>query len=64
MPKNLRGIRETIEKIKLLDPQLLSTVYSKEFMIKQLYYHKKWWDNLSDYEKHKIMKIIEENESA
>lgn len=57
-------LNRIIEKIKLLDPQPLSIVYSKEFMVEQLYYHAKWWNGLSEYEKHKIMKILEENGSA
>lgn len=60
MTKNLNRI---IEKIELLDPKQLSVLHSKEFMIEQLYYHTKWWNNLSEHEKHKIMKILEENES-
>ena len=56
-------LNRIIEKIKLLNPQSLSVMHSKEFMVEQLYYHKKWWDNLSDYKKHEIMKIIEENQS-
>lgn len=60
MPKKLRGI---IEKIKLLDPKLLTTECSEEIMVEQLYYHKKWWDNLSDHKRNEIMKIIEENRS-
>ena len=57
-------LNRIIEKIELLDPQPLSIVYSKEFMVEQLYYHTKWWNGLSACEKHKIMKILEENESA
>ena len=57
-------LNRIIEKIELLDPQPLSIVHSKEFMVEQLYYHTKWWNGLSDCEKHKIMKILEENESA
>lgn len=60
MTKNLNRI---IEKIELLDPKPLSVLHSKEFMVEQLYYHTKWWNNLSEHEKHKIMKILEENES-
>lgn len=60
MTKNLNRI---IEKIELLDPKQLSVLHSKEFMVEQLYYHTKWWNNLSEHEKHKIMKILEENES-
>lgn len=61
MTKNLNRI---IEKIELLDPKPLSVLHSKEFMVEQLYYHTKWWNGLSEHEKHKIMKILEENESA
>lgn len=60
MTKNLNRI---IEKIELLDPKPLSVLHSKEFMVEQLYYHTKWWNGLSEHEKHKIMKILEENES-
>ena len=61
MTKNLNRI---IKKIELLDPKLLSVLHSKGFMVEQLYYHTKWWNGLSEHEKHKIMKILEENESA
>lgn len=61
MTKNLNRI---IEKIELLDPKPLSVLHSKEFMVEQLYYHTKWWNGLSEHEKHKIMKILEENGSA
>ena len=60
MTKNLNRI---IKKIELLDPKLLSVLHSKEFMVERLYYHTKWWNGLSEHEKHKIMKILEENES-
>lgn len=60
MTKNLNRI---IEKIELLEPQQFSILHSKEFMVEQLYYHTKWWNNLSEHEKHKIMKVLEENES-
>ena len=56
-------LNRIIEKIELLDPKPLSVLHSKEFMVEQLYYHTKWWNNLSEHEKHKIMKILEENES-
>ena len=56
-------LNRIIEKIELLDPKQLSVLHSKEFMVEQLYYHTKWWNNLSEHEKHKIMKILEENES-
>ena len=56
-------LNRIIEKIELLNPQPLSVLHSKEFMVEQLYYHVKWWNNLSEHEKHKIMKILEENES-
>ena len=57
-------LNRIIEKIELLDPQPLSVLHSKEFMVERLYYHTKWWNNLSEHEKHKIMKILEENGSA
>lgn len=57
-------LNRIIEKIKLLEPQQFSILHSKEFMVERLYYHAKWWNGLSAYEKHKIMKILEENESA
>lgn len=61
MTKNLNRI---IEKIELLDPKSLSVLHSKEFMVERLYYHIKWWNGLSEHEKHKIMKILEENGST
>ena len=56
-------LNRIIEKIELLDPKPLSVLHSKEFMVEQLYYHTKWWNGLSEHEKHKIMKILEENGS-
>ena len=57
-------LNRIIEKIKLLEPQQFSILHSKEFMVEQLYYHTKWWNGLSEHEKHKIMKILEENRST
>ena len=57
-------LNRIIEKIKLLEPQQFSILHSKEFMVEQLYYHTKWWNGLSEHEKHKIMKILEENGST
>lgn len=56
-------LNRIIEKIELLEPQQFSILHSKEFMVEQLYYHTKWWNGLSEHEKHKIMKILEKNES-
>lgn len=57
-------LNRIIEKIELLNPRSLSVMQSKEFMVERLYYHTKWWNNLSEHEKHKIMKILEENGST